>query len=123
MQFIRLIKPKTEKIYITGVRLEVSEACFNVPTMKIDVVQDVNITPFANQAFPNETKALNAISNLLNINNESIKWFRRGISNTFIARLLTDENSCMATDSLISQWKNGATQLYLTDVYITLERR
>lgn len=61
--------------------------------------------------------------NSLNIVPEGIKWFQKGVSDVFIARLLTDENGCIATDLLISQWKNGTKQLYLTDVYITLERR
>ena len=123
MKLIRLLKPKTENIYVSDVQLEVSVASYNTPTMKIEVVQEVNSADLYNQPFSSENEALNAALNSLNIDPEGIKWFQKGVSNVFIARLLTDENGCIATDLLISQWKNGTKQLYLTDVYITLERR
>lgn len=124
MQFIRLLKPKTENIYITSMQVEVSEACYNVPTMKIDKVQDVNIADISNIPFAGETNALNtALSVLNNMNAEGIKWFQSGTSNKFITRLLTDEQGGIATDQLISQWKNGTITLYLTDVYVTLDRK
>lgn len=40
MKLIRLLKPKTENIYVSDVQLEVSEASYNTPTMKIEVVQE-----------------------------------------------------------------------------------
>ena len=123
MKLIRLLKPKTENIYVSDVQLEVSEASYNTPTMKIEVVQEVNSADLYNQPFSSENEALNAALSMLNIVPEGVKWFQKGVSNVFIARLLTDENGCKATDLLISQWKNGTKQLYLTDVYITLVRR
>ena len=123
MKLIRLLKPKTENIYVSDVQLEVSEASYNTPTMKIEVVQEVNSADLYNQPFSSENEALNAALSMLNIVPEGVKWFQKGVSNVFIARLLTDENGCIATDLLISQWKNGTKQLYLTDVYITLVRR
>ena len=124
MQFIRVLKQQPKNIYVTSMQVEVSEACYNVPTMKIDRVQDVNIADISNIPFASETNALNtALRVLNNMNVEGIKWFQSGTSNKFITQLLTDEQGCIATDQLISQWKNGTITLYLTDVYITLTRK
>ncbi len=124
MQFIRVLKQQPKNFYVSSVQVEVSEACYNVPTMKIDRVQDVNIADISNIPFASETTALNtALSVLNNITAEGIKWFQSGTSNKFITWLLTDEQGCIATDQLISQWKNGTITLYLTDVYITLTRK
>ena len=84
MKLIRLLKPKTENIYVSDVQLEVSEASYNTPTMKIEVVQEVNPSNLANQPFSSENEVLNAVLNSLNIVPEGIKWFQKGVSDIFL---------------------------------------
>jgi len=124
MKMIRVLKKSPKNIYVSSVQVEVSEACYNVPTLKIDMVQDVNITGINKLAFESETEALNsALKVLNNIDSTGVQWLQAGVCNKFVTRLLTDEQGCIATDQLISQWKNGIIKLYLTDVYITLDRK
>ena len=123
MQFIKLLKSSAGNIYVNSIQVETSQANYNVPTMHINMIRDVSVADINQQAFSDETEALNAALTILNISAEGVKWFHSVITNEFITRLLTDEQGCIATDQAISQWKNGTLQLYLTDVYITLDRR
>lgn len=91
MQFIKLLSPKTDNVYVTSVQEELSEACHNIPTMQINLVRDVNIASIINQPFANETEALNAALELAN-NTPTVgaKWFHSLVGNKYITRLLTD---------------------------------
>ena len=121
MHFIKLIKSQKKNIYVSDIRVEVSEACCNLPTMKIDYVQPLNTNDLSTETFETEQQALNAVVQKISPNTTcDIKWFQKGVSNVFIARLLTNRNGNIATDQDISQWRNGVLQLCLMDIYVTL---
>ena len=54
MKLIKIIKPKTNKCSICKIELEVSASYFNVPAMKIDVVQEINISDLSTEIFDTE---------------------------------------------------------------------
>ncbi len=121
MKLIKVIKPKTNKCSISSIELEVSAAYCNVPAMKIDVVQEVNISDLSTELFNTEEQALKAVFHKISGHTAyEVPWFQKGISNVFIARLLTDEQGQLATDQAISQWKNGNLRLNMMDIYVTL---
>ena len=124
MHFIKLIKSHQKNIYVSGIRVEVSEACCNLPTMRIDGIQTLNVNDLSAEVFTSEEQALNAVLRKISVETKyDIPWFKKGANNVFIARVLTDCNGNIATDQDISQWKNGILQLNLMDIYVTLTYR